>query len=67
MKDRELLILVHQILTDAYNENHLLQHMHQLRELIHETPKDRKSVSDTVNMKSNCVYDEINKTELSKQ
>ena len=62
MTNRELLIWIHQRLVEVHGESKYVDYMHRLREVIHDMPKD-KQLSGIVNMKSNEILDEIEKSQ----
>ena len=59
MTDREILIWIHQRLVKVHGESPFVDYMHTLRDVIHGTPKDRKSHSNIGNMDSTNVLQEI--------
>lgn len=59
MTDREILIWIHQRLTEVHGESPFVDHMHKLREVIHATPYSQQSNNGTVTMISNDILDEI--------
>jgi hypothetical protein len=63
MTDREILIFIHQRLTNVHNESPFFDYMHKLREVIHGMPKDKQSSSGVVTMHSTEVLDEIRSQE----
>ena len=46
MKDREFLIWLHERLQYVHKESPLVDYMHKLRAIIHDTPADRESIND---------------------
>lgn len=63
MTDREFLIWLHQRLVKVYGESEFMDHMHFLREIIHATDKDKRSIGEVVTMDSSIVLKEIDKLE----
>ena len=46
VKDREFLMWLHQRLQFVHNESSIVDYMHKLRAIIHDTPADRESIND---------------------
>ncbi len=59
MTDREILIFIHQRLTEVHDESPFVDYMHKLRGVIHGMSKDKQSTRDVVTMNSKEVLDEI--------
>ena len=49
ISDRRLLIFIHERLVKVHKESELTDYMHRLRDIIIETPPDKKSKSHTCN------------------